>query len=400
MGNKRRRGKGQSSNQRKRRFIPKKLWAEDCLELLPPDDDDSFKEMKHQLWVKITANVIPIDSKQTEHKKHPDSSTSKTVTTYRGPKGAWLDVSILLTASEAASVTDCPQHDATSAIFIQRVAANIPKVPKNPIKHLPNGDCGDGIRNPHKDVADKYWAQRHSLFSKMDAGIQMVDAESWYSVTPELIARHIASRLSKKKIILDAFGGIGGNAIAFALQKDVELVICVDTDQSKLKAAANNCRVYGVPKDKVIFILGDVCDVLQLYKAGSMCSHGAAKLGGSALQSVHGYRFGGLRLLPFRVDSIFLSPPWGGVDYLDHGSRHFNLDCVKLSNKIHGKELLRLSLNALKVPDIVVFLPRNLNGLVMAQDCFELGIRGTIEIERNYVEHKLKTISVYIQPPE
>ena len=39
----------------------------------------------------------------------------------------------------------------------------------------------------------KYWAQRYRLFSLFDDGV-MLDHESWYSVTPEKIAQHIAER--------------------------------------------------------------------------------------------------------------------------------------------------------------------------------------------------------------
>lgn len=44
--------------------------------------------------------------------------------------------------------------------------------------------------------------------------------EGWYSVTPERIAEHIADRMVKREgsIILDAFAGIGGNSIQFALK--------------------------------------------------------------------------------------------------------------------------------------------------------------------------------------
>jgi Predicted SAM-dependent methyltransferases len=48
---------------------------------------------------------------------------------------------------------------------------------------------------PH-EIHDKYWAQRRRLFSRFDRGIQL-DAEGWYSVTPELIADHVASEMSK-----------------------------------------------------------------------------------------------------------------------------------------------------------------------------------------------------------
>lgn len=40
----------------------------------------------------------------------------------------------------------------------------------------------------------KYWSQRYRLFSKWNEGI-MMDRESWFSVTPEQIAQHIAGTL-------------------------------------------------------------------------------------------------------------------------------------------------------------------------------------------------------------
>jgi hypothetical protein len=43
------------------------------------------------------------------------------------------------------------------------------------------------------DVHSKYWDQRYRLFSLFDRGVDM-DSESWYSVTPEPIAKHIANR--------------------------------------------------------------------------------------------------------------------------------------------------------------------------------------------------------------
>lgn len=44
-----------------------------------------------------------------------------------------------------------------------------------------------------------------------------MDHESWYSVTPEKIAQHIAKRCSPDDVVIDAFCGSGGNAIQFAL---------------------------------------------------------------------------------------------------------------------------------------------------------------------------------------
>ena len=37
----------------------------------------------------------------------------------------------------------------------------------------------------------KYWMQRYSLWSRYDAGVRM-DAEAWFSTTPEVVAAHHA----------------------------------------------------------------------------------------------------------------------------------------------------------------------------------------------------------------
>ena len=61
----------------------------------------------------------------------------------------------------------------------------------------------------------KFWKKRYYLFSKFDRGI-LIDDESWYSVTPEPMAKHIANRVFEhcgSANVLDAFSGVGGNAI-------------------------------------------------------------------------------------------------------------------------------------------------------------------------------------------
>ena len=103
---------------------------------------------------------------------------------------------------------------------------------------------------------NKYWVQRYRLFSKYDEGILM-DEEAWYSVTPEKIAQHIAQVMSCG-LIVDAFCGVGGNAIQFA--KTCDRVIAVDIDSSKIEKARNNARIYGV-LDKIEFIVGDFFQV-------------------------------------------------------------------------------------------------------------------------------------------
>lgn len=95
---------------------------------------------------------------------------------------------------------------------------------KNLIK-LALGDSGSGIaENLDPDLVEemskrtaKYWYQRYRLFSRYDDGIKM-DEEGWFSVTPESIAQHQATRMCTGGLIIDAFTGVGGNAIQFALQ--------------------------------------------------------------------------------------------------------------------------------------------------------------------------------------
>jgi trimethylguanosine synthase len=58
------------------------------------------------------------------------------------------------------------------------------------------------------------FSQRKRYFSLYDSGC-LLDEEGWYSVTPERVAEQIAERC-RCDTILDAFCGVGGNAIAFA----------------------------------------------------------------------------------------------------------------------------------------------------------------------------------------
>ena len=137
----------------------------------------------------------------------------------------------------------------------------------------------------------KYWHQRYSLFRKWDQGIvldqgQQINVEGWYSVTPEAIAVYLAQRLACDTII-DAFCGVGGNAIQFA--KTCKRVIAIDIDPVRLACARQNARVYQV-EEKITFVLGDFTQLAPTLKA----------------------------------DVVFLSPPWGGPDYLNLPSYDIN----------------------------------------------------------------------------
>jgi hypothetical protein len=67
-----------------------------------------------------------------------------------------------------------------------------------------------------KNIPDiTFWYQRYYYYSRFDEGIQM-DYESWYSVTPEELAKYIAN-LCVDKVVVDGFCGSGGNVIQVKL---------------------------------------------------------------------------------------------------------------------------------------------------------------------------------------
>lgn len=196
----------------------------------------------------------------------------------------------------------------------------------------------------------KYWAQRYRLFSRFDDGIKL-DREGWFSVTPEKIAEHIAGRVSqsfKCDIIVDAFCGVGGNTIQFALTG--KRVIAIDIDPVKIDLARNNAEVYGIA-DKVEFICGDFL---------LLASH-------------------------LKADVVFLSPPWGGPDYAT--AETFDIRTMMSPD---GFKIFRLSQKITN--NIVYFLPRNAD---IDQVASLAGPGGQVEIEQNFLNNKLKTITAY-----
>ncbi|XP_070798381.1 trimethylguanosine synthase [Pituophis catenifer annectens] len=207
---------------------------------------------------------------------------------------------------------------------------------------------------PHEIVNDpeltKYWAQRYRLFSRFDEGIQL-DREGWFSVTPEKIAQHIADRVRlsfDSDIVVDAFCGVGGNAIQFALA--AKRVIAVDIDPVKIQLAHNNAMVYGVA-DQIEFICGDFMKLASSLKA----------------------------------DVVFLSPPWGGPEYA--AAEIFDIQTMISPD---GFEIFNLSQKITN--NIVYFLPRNAD---IDQVASLAGPGGKVEIEQNFLNNRLKTITAY-----
>ncbi|KZV87304.1 S-adenosyl-L-methionine-dependent methyltransferase, partial [Exidia glandulosa HHB12029] len=219
----------------------------------------------------------------------------------------------------------------------------------------------------------KYWCQRDRLFSRFSEGC-LLDEEGWYSVTPERVANQIADRCACN-VILDAFCGVGGNAIAFA--QTCERVIAIDNSPTRLALARHNAKIYGVA-DRIEFILGDFLDFAR--------SSAARKRG---------------------IDVVFLSPPWGGpsyltssptkataaaADYLDAGAHpEYSLSSIL---PIHGADLFKLARTL--TPHVAYFLPRNtdpaeISGLVKDEPTGADGV----EIEEEWMGNKLKALTCY-----
>lgn len=205
----------------------------------------------------------------------------------------------------------------------------------------------------------KYWCQRYKLFSRFDDGIQL-DEESWWSVTPEDIAKHIATRVCTKTgtenaVILDAFCGAGGNAIQFASHSPYVRVVCCDIDPVRLRLAKHNAKIYGVAR-QCEFILGDAMQMIPSLNVNY-------------------------------IDAAFFSPPWGGIEYLS--KEKYSLDMMKPS----GYDVVELCRK--HITDNIAFLmPRNTDQVEL---CKRLLNRDNqeIEFEQNMIGKKTKTITAY-----
>lgn len=169
----------------------------------------------------------------------------------------------------------------------------------------------------------KYWVKRYRLFSKFDQGIKL-DRESWFSVTPEKIAAHIAERC-RCDTIVDAFCGAGGNTIQFAFT--CERVIAIDIDPKKIELARNNARVYEV-EDRIEFIVGDYFQLADKLVA----------------------------------DVVFLSPPWGGPSYAQDDT----FDLNSILHPIGGTALYNVAQKI--TSNIAYFLPRNVDTIQVSMN--------------------------------
>ncbi|XP_020521124.1 uncharacterized protein LOC18431442 isoform X2 [Amborella trichopoda] len=210
----------------------------------------------------------------------------------------------------------------------------------------------DSIRGTGKGQAlnvEKYWFQRYQLFSRFDEGVKL-DKEGWFSVTPELLAKHHATRCGHGTII-DCFTGVGGNAIQFARKGNH--VIGIDIDPQKINYAQHNARVYGVA-DHIDFVKGNFFHLAPTLKA----------------------------------DVVFMSPPWGGPDYAKVQKYDINM------LRPYGGTFL-FDTARVVASTVVMFLPRNVDLNQVAELSLLASPPWMVEVEKNYVKGKLKGITAY-----
>lgn len=101
------------------------------------------------------------------------------------------------------------------------------------------------------------------------------------------IADHVQySAPENRTVLIDAFAGVGGNTIAFALSGRWKQIFAIEKDPAALACAKHNAEVYGVAK-KIFWIEGDCME--QMKKRFST---------GMKEKAV-----------------VFASPPWGGPQY-------------------------------------------------------------------------------------
>lgn len=203
-------------------------------------------------------------------------------------------------------------------------------------------------QNIYIDISlKKYWNQRYRYFSKFDEGIK-IDNEGIFSVTPECIAKHIAN-ICACDTIIDPFCGVGGNAIQFAFT--CKKVIAIDINPLKIEYAKNNARIYGV-EDRITFIVGDFFKLAPTLKA----------------------------------DVVFLSPPWGGPNYIK--VEHYDINNMMLYSATDIWNTARTV-----TENIAFYLPKNTNILQLKELCEH------VNIEYNYIKNgrrkKIKAITAY-----
>lgn len=101
---------------------------------------------------------------------------------------------------------------------------------------------------------------------------------------------------AQKHILIDVFGGAGGNSIAFGLSGRWSRIISIERDASTLACAQHNAEIYGVDPGIITWVYGDSFEYMD-----KLVNHP---------EELHP------DLRPDLDETVlFASPPWGGPGY-------------------------------------------------------------------------------------
>jgi trimethylguanosine synthase len=196
----------------------------------------------------------------------------------------------------------------------------------------------------------KYYRQRYDFFHRFDEGIQ-IDTEGWYSVTPEAIGHHIAQHSTPGSVVWDAFAGVGGNSIQYALAG--MNVVATELDPDRIRMCRENARIYGVDQ-YIDFLQADALSMKNIWRGG--------------------------------FDTVFLSPPWGGPEYLKSevydALTMLPIDCkamIETATRMKGKLVFYMPKNT-ELTRLATLLPPN----------------ATLTIEKHYLDDRLKVLVIHV----
>lgn len=170
----------------------------------------------------------------------------------------------------------------------------------------------------------RFFAQRYTLFSRFDRGIQL-DDEMWFSVTPEPIAIEqalVAAAGSGAGVVIDGFCGAGGNTIQLA-RAGGHFAVGLDIRPDRVRQAWRHAALYG-QRRRCDFVVADFRSAPRLFR---------------------------------RADGVFLSPPWADGGLLPSPG---SLSVRRLAGGLDGAALLQAALAISR--NVAFFLPRDVCG--------------------------------------
>ena len=217
---------------------------------------------------------------------------------------------------------------------------------------------------------NSFYHKRFYLFSQYDKGIKL-DKESWYSVTPEELSEYIALKIQDKSVI-DAFCGAGGNTIQFS--RFCKQIKSIDIDSVKIDYCKNNMKIYEEYYNENNSITNNNTNNVELIQSDFLNTN-----------------------IDTNYDHIFLSPPWGGTNYINKTKYLMKENITPDIDKILAKA-------SILAKNIVLYLPRNID-LYELFDLFSANnINSTpntsnssyFEVEFLYSANKIKAVLIFI----